>query len=175
MKRRNFFKNLIGATAAIAIGPALMAQVEEHEYKSVPKVTQPLEKIFTKDQGLWVFRDEKLVAWSALDYCVIHFDPPSIDTTYSDDRLGPDMFKRPPEIDIEVDDLHLIDPTSFMTDEGKVKIVFALRDGKEGMIRKLASDAIWMELGFRASLEEHIKRSASFKCTGKADIEITTI
>ena len=176
MKRRDFFKNLIGATAAIAIGPTLMAQVEEHKYKDAPKVTQPPEELFTKDQGLWVFKDEKLVAWSVLDYCVFHFDPPSsIDVTHLDDKLGPDMFKKPSEVTIEVDDLHLIDPTSFMTDEGKVRIVFALRDEKEEVIRKLASNAVWMELGFGASLEEHIKRSASFKCTGKPDIEIIAI
>lgn len=188
MKRRDFFKNLIGGTAAVAIGPSLLAQVEEHDYqtaaptpaKATPTPPKPPEQIFSNNSGLWVFQNNKMVAWSPLYELSIHFTPNythmQTKQEWEKDHVwdGVETLIHDPTIEFEVGDLHIIDEAPFYGDE-LLQIVFVNHDEKAGTIMRMNANGIWTEIGFECQLDEHIKRSARFISAGKVTSEIEAI
>jgi len=121
MDRRLFFKNLIGASAAVAVGPKLLGQMAEHDY------TQNSQEVnvFHAGEGLWVFKDDKLVAWSATPGISLTWERPLIDVTRDPRFSTPENPVPPwkeyigghPEFTWVIDNLHVVDQKLFNMDE----------------------------------------------------------
>jgi hypothetical protein len=182
MNRRSFFKRLVGATAAVALGPTLMAQVEEHPYQAAPKPSPPSQpqQVFGKGEGLWVFHKDELVAWSPIYGICINMTPEYLflETKPEYEKIhrydGVERIRQNIALDFDVSDLHIIQESAFHEME-PVKILFIHQDTKNGKAYKVVSDAIWTYLGLHAGVDEHIERSASFKCIKEPTTEITAI
>jgi len=74
MKRREFFKNLLGGTAAVAIAPKLFDQIVEQEY--LPPLDGPPpspEMVFNSEAGLWVFSNDELLAYGGYQGVALEF------------------------------------------------------------------------------------------------------
>ena len=107
MERRTFFKNLIGGAAALAVTPKLFAEMAEHPY------TAPPEKIFTQGEGLWIFKDDKLIAYSALPGVTLEMRAEPIEITmgprFGGDGNSREFIQGQRETWFTVENLHIID------------------------------------------------------------------
>ena len=186
MKRRDFFKNLIGGAAAVAIGPKLMAQIEEQDYteitpveapKPIPKPPHP-ERVFNKGEGLWIFHEDRLIGWSALHGLALHMYP-----NYTTFRVPGrphewDKFEfAKPTIEFEVDDIHLNNLDDLRIFEGRetVTIVFVVIDHKEGKKIQTVTNGCWKGYTLAAPVGEPIQVPGQFMSIGEAIIEITAL
>lgn len=102
MNRRTFFKNLLGAAATVAIAPHLLSQIVEHPYEKPP------EQLFTHGEGLWIFRDDKLVAFSKLHGVGFHMTANPIEITTAGSHYRTYM-PGLVEVSYEAENLRIID------------------------------------------------------------------
>jgi len=180
MNRRSFFKRLAGTSAAVALGPALMSQVADHEYKTTPESSVQIGDVFTDKQGLWVFDGDRWVAWSPLHELEIHFynNDIHIETKLEWEKATPwdgvETLHQPADLEFVVGDLHLIEENAFKEAEN-IKILFVYNDPREGVSRRVLTQAVWKSISFNAGLGEHITRSASFMSIGEAITEIVPL
>ena len=120
MERRTFFKNLIGGTAALAMAPKLFAEIVEHPYEIPP------EQIFTQGEGLWIFREDKLMAYSALPGVAVEMRRDVIEVKgISDFPLEPYTHYSPGFLEVwyAVENLHVIDDSILKMDGENFQLI----------------------------------------------------
>jgi hypothetical protein len=78
MDRRTFFKNLLGGSAAVAIAPAMFAEIVSNNYGTTP------ETFFSKNTGFFLFHENKLIAWSPEEMTALSFNKPMVEISSLD-------------------------------------------------------------------------------------------
>lgn len=171
MNRRLFFKNLIGASAAAALGPKMLNAISDHEYEPTPgKPISTPHKVFHNEEGLWVLRNtDELVAWSAIPGISFHWERPIIDVT-PDPRFSPkpvlyrEYIGGCPEFWWTIENLHILDTTIFNMEY----LLDIIVKRPEGTIR---SAGYLTEYSILPEAMEIGTVSAKFRGSGEATIE----
>jgi len=164
MNRRKFFKNLFGATAAAAIAPNLLAQIEEYEYVVEEKPrSEPItpEQVFAGGEGLWVFQDGKLVAWSALHGVSINWEREIIEVPHDYSGGWKEFMPGQAEMTFDVENLNINNINAFENGRN-VQLITKMSDGKT-----MTTDGIWITYTTNASLNEKITHTGRFKADGE--------
>lgn len=151
MERRGFLKRLIGGAAAIAVAPQLLAQADEHLYAVSPEEVLPIDRVFTKNNGLWVYSQDKLVAWSILSNVNIEMVNNPIEITSNEFDLGSYRTFLPGKtcVYFNTDQLHIIDQSVFdFNQDNKLGIICKVDDivfEGEGICSELSSTFRYLE------------------------------
>jgi hypothetical protein len=165
MNRRLFFKNLIGASAAVAIGPRLFDQLADHEYGPHSGSTLPPPETIFSDEGFWAFHNDKLIAWSNLHGVVLSLHAEPIEVT-ADPKFFPDQFHGyreyspgygPIESRWQVQNLHVIGKEDILSLE---PITIILKSNKFGTYK---GQGYLTNMSGNISLGEEYTISAEFK------------
>lgn len=122
MERRLFFKNLLGGAAAVAIAPKLFDQITEQEY--LPPLDGPPpspEMVFDSGTGLWIFSNEKLIAYGGYQGVTLKFHREIIDVTMR--FKEPEYLPGPMEGSWHVEDLVVNNPYQMLDLDTPVHIV----------------------------------------------------
>lgn len=177
MDRRKFFRNMLGGSAAIAIAPKLLDQIIEQDYSAIPldeKVadlglkTEPFESNIVPfgKTGIWIFRNELLIAYGGIMGVTISIDRPLIEVASSSGYV--EFIGGTPEGRWHIDDLIIVDQNAFDRNE-IMHILFTTPD--HGTIE---SDIVWDNVTYSTSfmIDETIQQvtSANFRIVGEAII-----
>ena len=172
MDRRKFFQKMIGASAAAAIGPKMFGQIVEQEY-DIPNQTETWQMEWTFEptpaptpfggSGVWVFKDEKMIAYGGVVGVTISMDRPiyNVET----DEPWETFIPGKPEGSWHIEDLHVIDDSAFKNNE-ILRIVL-----KHPEVGTLESDAMFTAISYAgAASESWIRTTADFIIVGEAII-----
>ena len=163
MERREFFRKLIQGTAAIAVAPALFEQIAEAEYKVDEHVIEP-EVLFDAGEGFWVFRDEKLIAFSALHGLSFSMEREVFEKPYFSWEHQPSYKEYLPGLmsaDWKVENLIVRNHEEMFNSDDPVQIICVDRNGY-----RMDCEAILTEMSVSARMDEPIQTYAKFILSG---------
>ena len=164
MKRRDFYKNLLGASAAVAIAPKLFDQIVEQQYETPKGIVNELGLKTTPfdNTGLWVFQDDILIGYGGINGVNLRFERPMIEVTSIEfDTI--DFLSGKLEGTWEIDDMQFLNDVPYQLDS-PVHIVFTTPE--HGTIE---SDAFLVNRSTVMTLDGHSSH-AEFRLIGEATI-----
>ena len=164
MERRDFFNRLIWGGAALAVAPVLFAEIVDHDYPAPP------EELFAEGQGLWLFKNNKLVAFSNLHGVVLSMNREVRELTQSPWWFGPDEYKGyreyipgPIKVWYDIKNLEIINDEILQMPDYKYRAIMKTDNTIE-------SDVIISELGISSRISERPIHSARLMCIGETTI-----
>ena len=181
MKRRDFFKNLLGAGAAVAIAPKLFDQIVEHDYTSpkekdiipsnaVRKLgenTVPFQSFYNAP-GLFLFdKHEIFMGWASLSDISMEMSRPLYEVTSIGQYRS--YIKGKPEGWWTVTDLRVDDFNKFLHAYDQYETFHIIvKDDKNGKVYE--SDARAYETSWGGVLGEHEKIQSKFLMIGETTV-----
>jgi len=160
MDRRTFFKDLLLGTAGVVIAPKLFDQIVEAPYKKPPS------EIFVYEEGFWLFREDKLVAYSSKSGVTLEMYNNPIDVSSNAEIM---FIQGKSEAFYTIDDLKVID-LSIMDMTGETFLAVMRHED-----RVYNSDVLFTRYSSSIFLRpfEKLVVSAEFRCTGETYVNIS--
>ena len=163
MDRRKFFQSALLGTAGVVIAPKLFSQIVEHPYEKPP------EELFVDGEGLWLFRKDKLVAFSHKHGVTIQAIPRYTIENTSSEFPSPEGYSMylpgPMEVWYTVENLNVLDNSILNLDGEVFHLIMKMK-------YTIDSDVIITEFGLDAFADGMSKRTARFTCTGESVVII---